>query len=166
MTTPVGIDTTVNGRRVTLELEPNELLLDVLRERLGLRGVKRSCEVSVCGACTVLLDGEPYSSCSTLALEADGRAVTTVEGIGGGDGGHGGHGLSDVQQALVEEGAIQCGFCTPGFALAAHALLDRHPQADRQQILHYLAGNLCRCSGYAAIVRAVERVRDERAGLR
>lgn len=153
---PVEIELDVNGRQTRVTANTNELLLDVIRERLGLLGTKRSCELSVCGSCTVLLDGEPYSSCMTLAVEAEGRRLTTIEGAGQ-DGA-----LSDVQRAFVEEGAIQCGFCTPGFVMACHALLDRDPDASDDDIAHALEGNICRCTGYVPILRAAQRVRDER----
>ena len=156
---PVRVRTELNGRAVESDLPPNTLLIDFLRDTQRLRGVKRSCDVQVCGACTVLLDGAPVSSCTTLALEVDGKQVRTVEGMSDGAT------LSAVQRAFVEEGAIQCGFCTPGFVVAAHALLHTHPDADRQTIVRELAGNICRCSGYASIIRAVERARDQlRAG--
>lgn len=147
----------VNGVETVLRLAPNELLLDVLRENLGLLSVKRSCELSVCGSCTVLIDDLPYSSCMTLAVEMDGRRVTTTEGasVQGV--------LSDVQQAFIDEGAIQCGFCTPGFVMACHALFAHDERATREEITHYLEGNLCRCTGYASILAAVERVRDARS---
>lgn len=154
MDDPIG--TTVNGERCSLPGGASVLLIDALREGLGLLGPKKSCELSVCGSCTVLIDNEPYSSCMTLAQEAAGREVTTVEGFGRrGE-------LSDVQQAFIEAGAIQCGFCTPGFVTAVHALLDRHPNPDRATIQRYLAGNICRCTGYAPMLEAVERVRDRR----
>jgi carbon-monoxide dehydrogenase small subunit len=150
------IQSQVNNRPATLATRPETLLVDALRDGLGLKGTKKSCELSVCGSCTVLIDGDPFSSCMTLATEIEGKDVTTVEGLATGDE------LSDVQLAFAEEGAIQCGFCTPGFTLAAHALLDRHPDADRATIVRFLAGNICRCTGYDAIFRAVERVRDAR----
>jgi carbon-monoxide dehydrogenase small subunit len=151
---PLRIRGRVNGRPVDSEVAPNTLLIDYLRDGLLLRGVKRSCDVQACGACTVLLDGLPVSSCTTLALELDGRDVETVEGMREGDE------LSPVQQAFVDEGAVQCGFCTPGFIVTVHALLRAHPDADRPTIIRELAGNICRCSGYASIVRAVETARD------
>ena len=153
---PVGFELELNGRQAHVTAATNELLIDVIRDRLGLLGTKRSCELSVCGSCTVLLDGEPYTSCMTLAIEAEGRRLTTIEGAGQ-DGA-----LSDVQRAFVEEGAIQCGFCTPGFVMACHALLDRDPDASDDDIAHALEGNICRCTGYVPILRAAQRVRDER----
>jgi carbon-monoxide dehydrogenase small subunit len=153
---PTEIEATVNGQPARLEVTSHDLLIDVIRDHLGLTGTKRSCEMSVCGSCTVLLDGEPYSSCMTLAIEAAGRALTTIEGVG-----HPGA-LSDVQRAFIEEGAIQCGFCTPGFVMACHALLDRNADASDADIAHTLDGNICRCTGYVAILRAARRVRDDR----
>lgn len=151
---PITAHGRVNGRNVDCEVEPNTLLIDFLRDTLRLQGVKRSCDVQACGACTVLLDGLPVSSCTTLAVELDGRDIETVEGMRDGET------LSAVQQAFIQEGAIQCGFCTPGFVVAAHALLCAYPDADRPTIIHELAGNICRCSGYESIVRAVEVARD------
>jgi carbon-monoxide dehydrogenase small subunit len=151
---PLRVRGRVNDRSVDVEIAPNLLLIDFLRDTLRLKGAKRSCDVQACGACTVLLDGLPVSSCTTAALEVDGREVETVEGM------RTEAGLSAVQQAFIDAGAIQCGFCTPGFVVTAHALLRRYPDADRSRIIHELAGNICRCSGYESIVRAVELARD------
>jgi carbon-monoxide dehydrogenase small subunit len=143
----------LNGRDVSLEAEPWELLLDVLRDRLGLTGAKRSCDVQVCGACTVLVDGEPVSACCTLAYEARGRDVLTVEGLAE---------LPEFglyEEAFTGHAALQCGFCTPGMLLAVHALRSRGElPADEAGIREALAGNLCRCTGYKAIVEAVEEI--------
>jgi aerobic-type carbon monoxide dehydrogenase small subunit (CoxS/CutS family) len=147
---------TVNGRAVTLLVRPEELLLDVLRERLGLTGSKRSCDTQVCGACTVLVDGLPVSACSLLAWEARGRDVLSIEGLA--DGGR----LHPLQEAFVAESAFQCGFCTPGMLLAAKALLDERPAATDAEIRDHLKGNICRCTGYASILRAVAAARDGR----
>jgi len=136
---------TVNGRAVAVDVMPHSLLLDVLREQLGLKGAKRSCDIQVCGACTVLVDGAPVSACTYLAVEAEGREIRTVEGLADGET------LHAVQAAFVEHGAIQCGFCTSGMLLSAAALLEENPSPTREQILHYLRGNLCRCTGYHAI---------------
>ena len=139
----------VNGREHELDVPAHALLLDVLRDRLDLKGAKRSCDGEVCGVCTVLVDGAAVSSCTYLAVEADGRAVLTVEGLADGER------LHPVQQAFVDAGAVQCGFCTPGMLLTAKALLDERPAPTREDVLHYLRGSLCRCTGYRKIVEAV-----------
>lgn len=144
------LETTINGRPVAIETETRAILLDVLRDRLGLTGTKRSCDAQVCGACTVLLDGAPVSACCALAYEAQGRSVETIEGLSGPDG------LHPIQQAFVDNAAIQCGFCTPGFVLTAKALLAHDPRPSRAEIEAYLGGNLCRCTGYWNILSAVE----------
>jgi aerobic carbon-monoxide dehydrogenase small subunit len=141
---------TVNGRPVTVDVEPRTILLDLLRDRLNLTGAKRSCDSQVCGACTVLLDGRPISACCTLAYEADGRTVETIEGLSGPGG------LHPIQQAFVARAAIQCGFCTPGFVLTTKALLAENPHPTREEIEAFLGGNLCRCTGYWNILEAVE----------
>jgi len=145
---------TVNGQAVALAIRPEELLLDVLRDRLGLRGAKRSCDVQVCGACTVLLDGLPVSSCSLLAYEARGRTVVTIEGLAEGER------LHPLQESFITESAVQCGYCTPGMILAAKALLDERPQATDAEIREHLRGNICRCTGYTNILNAVAVARD------
>jgi aerobic carbon-monoxide dehydrogenase small subunit len=146
----MSIALTINGERRDVEIEPRELLIDVLRDRFGLKGTKRSCDVQVCGACTVLLDGLPASSCSTLAADADGRDVLTIEGVAS-DGA-----LDPVQRAFVEHGALQCGFCTPGFVLAVKALLRLNAAPSEEEIRHFLRGNICRCTGYIKILEAVK----------
>ena len=143
------LETIVNGQPVRLEIEPRAILLDVLRDDLGLTGAKRSCDTQVCGACTVLLDGSPVSACCTLAYEAGGREVETIEGLAGPQG------LHPIQQAFVDRMAIQCGFCTPGFVLATKALLAENPRPSRAEIDDFLGGNLCRCTGYWNILDAV-----------
>ena len=143
------VQTVINGRPVTLHHEPRAILLDLLRDHLGLTGAKRSCDTQVCGACTVLLDGEPISACCTLAYETDGRTVETIEGLAGPDG------LHPIQQAFVDNVAIQCGFCTPGFVLTTKALLAENPHPTRDEIESFLGGNLCRCTGYWNILEAV-----------
>ena len=140
---------TVNGQARALVVPAHALLLDVLRDRLGLKGAKRSCDVQVCGACTVLIDGAPVSACTYLAVEADGRAVVTVEGLGRETA------LDPLQQAFIDHGAVQCGFCTPGMLMAAHALLAEDPAPTREAVVRHLRGNLCRCTGYGKIVAAV-----------
>jgi carbon-monoxide dehydrogenase small subunit len=132
-----------------MEVPPHALLLDILRDRLGLKGAKRSCDIQVCGACTVLVDGAPVSACTSLAVEAGGHQVLTVEGLAAGDA------LHPLQEAFIEHGAVQCGFCTSGMLLSAAALLAEDPAPTREQIVHYLRGNLCRCTGYQKIIEAI-----------
>ena len=141
---------TVNGARHEHEVEPRELLVYYLRERLGLTGTKVGCDTTSCGACTVLLDGESVKSCTVLAVQADGRQVTTIEGLAR-DGE-----LHPVQQAFHESHALQCGFCTPGMVMATVSLLAKRPSPMEEEIRHSLEGNLCRCTGYHNIVRAVQ----------
>ncbi len=146
-----AVNATVNGQTTSRTVEARRRLADFLREDLGLYGTKVSCEVQVCGACTVLVDGQPVSSCTYLAVDVDGRSVTTVEGLSE-------HGrLSRVQQAFVDQAAVQCGFCTPGFVLATTALLAQSPEPSDDEIREYLDGNICRCTGYAQIMRAVHQ---------
>jgi carbon-monoxide dehydrogenase small subunit len=146
---PQRIRLIVNGQAHELAVAPHALLLDVLRDRLDLKGAKRSCDSQVCGACTVLVDGLAVSACTYLAVEADGRAVLTVEGLAEGDR------LHPLQQAFVERGAVQCGFCTAGMLLTAKALLDEVPVPSRDDVVHHLRGSLCRCTGYRKIVEAI-----------
>jgi carbon-monoxide dehydrogenase small subunit len=141
---------TLNGRPVEIDVEPSDLLVDVLRDRLGLKGTKRSCDVEVCGACTVLMNGLPVSSCTTLAADADGQTVLTIEGVA-----QGGQ-LDRVQRAFVEHAGMQCGFCTPGMVLATTALLNVNPKPNSAEIRHFLRGNICRCTGYIKILEAVK----------
>jgi carbon-monoxide dehydrogenase small subunit len=150
----------VNGEDVELTIEPRELLLDVLRDGLGLRGAKRSCDLQVCGACTVLVDSEPVSSCSYLAFEVHGKDVLTIEGLSPADG------LHPIQRAFVELGALQCGFCTPGMILTVKALLEESPHPDEATVRDALRGNLCRCTGYAKIVDAVMAASHQQGGAR
>jgi carbon-monoxide dehydrogenase small subunit len=140
---------TLNGEAASASVEPRELLVDVLREQFRLRGAKRSCDLGVCGACTVLVDGLPVSSCSTLAADVSGRSVQTIEGLGTPQG------LDPIQQAFIDHGAMQCGFCTPGMVLAVKSLLADTPAPTEQQVRHYLRGNICRCTGYVKIIEAV-----------
>jgi aerobic-type carbon monoxide dehydrogenase small subunit (CoxS/CutS family) len=144
------IEFNLNGRRRRVDVEPNQLLLNLIREELGLTGTKYGCGIGVCGACTVLLDGEPVLSCLTLAVEVDGRDVETIEGLGKGER------LDPLQEAFMEAGAIQCGFCAPGFIMTAKALLKENPEPKEREIREYLKGNLCRCTGYVNIVKAVK----------
>jgi carbon-monoxide dehydrogenase small subunit len=144
------IKLTVNGAPLELEVPAKKLLIDLLREDLGLTGTKAGCGEGECGACTVLLDGKAVCSCMLLAVEADGSRVTTIEGLA--EGGR----LHPLQEAFIREGAAQCGYCTPGMILAAKALLDENPHPSQAEIKMALAGNFCRCTGYAAIIKAVE----------
>ena len=146
----MNIEVTVNGRRKRFDVEPNTLLLNLLRDGLYLKGAKYGCGIGECGACTVHLDSEAVPSCMILAVEADGRRVDTIEGLADGDE------LDPIQEAFIEEGAIQCGFCTPGFIMAAKALLNENPDPSEGEIREYLKGNMCRCTGYVNIVRAVQ----------
>ena len=152
-----SISVTVNGSKEYLNVPSNMTLLQMLREELALTGTKNGCEAGECGACTVLVDGEPVNSCMMLAVEADGRQVTTVEGLSQGDQ------LSSLQEAFVEHNAVQCGFCTPGVLISAHALLERNPYPTEEQIRAALVGNLCRCTGYLRIIQAVQTAADRAA---
>ncbi|MHB8108727.1 MAG: (2Fe-2S)-binding protein [Syntrophorhabdaceae bacterium] len=140
----------VNGREHELAIAPERTLTQVLRDDLGLLGTKEGCGVGDCGACTVILDGKPVNSCLILAVQAAGSEIITIEGIAGAGG------LHPIQQAFVELGAIQCGFCTPGMILSAKCLLDANPQPTESEIREALSGNLCRCTGYQKIVEAVQ----------
>jgi aerobic-type carbon monoxide dehydrogenase small subunit (CoxS/CutS family) len=146
----------LNGRGVAVDVPPRLLLADLIRDLLGLKGTKTGCREGECGVCTVLLDGEPVNSCILPAMKAAGRSVTTIEGLAK-DGEPG-----PLQQAFMQEGAIQCGFCTPAMILTAKALLDKNPQPDESQIREGLAGVLCRCTGYQKIVKAVQRAAREK----
>ncbi|MHC1743785.1 MAG: (2Fe-2S)-binding protein [Syntrophobacteraceae bacterium] len=140
----------LNGEAISLETRPDRKVTDLIREDLGLTGTKEGCGAGECGACTVLVDGESRLSCLMLAAQLQGRHVTTIEGLAAGER------LHPVQEAFVEHGAVQCGFCTPGMVLSAVHLLDRMPHPSRGEIREGLAGNLCRCTGYVKIVDAVE----------
>ena len=146
------LNTTVNGQEHQLLIAPYHSLLEALREAAGLTGVKEGCNDGNCGACTVSLDGRIVDSCLVLGAEAEGKQVQTVEGIA-----PDGQSLHPLQQAFLEEAALQCGICTPGFLVAAKALLEREPDADESRIRLWLAGNLCRCTGYDKIIRAVQK---------
>ncbi|MGI9860758.1 (2Fe-2S)-binding protein [Moorella naiadis] len=140
----------VNGELVAVDIDPGMRLLDVLREVLHLTGTKEGCGEGECGACTVILDGELVDSCLVLAPQAQGKEVVTIEGVAAESK------LHPLQEAFIEAGAVQCGFCTPGMILAAKVLLDRNPNPGRQEITRAISGNLCRCTGYAKIIKAVE----------
>lgn len=144
------IEITVNGRKRQFDVEPNKLLLNLVRDELYLTGTKYGCGIGECGACTVHLDGEAVLACMVLAVDADGRQVDTIEGVAKeGE-------LDPVQQAFIEEGAIQCGFCTPGFIMSTKALLKENPNPTEDEIREYLKGNYCRCTGYVNIIKAVQ----------
>jgi carbon-monoxide dehydrogenase small subunit len=151
----VQVSTTINGDAVSYLCEVDETLLDVLRDRLGLTGSKEGCSTGDCGACSVLLDGRVVCSCLVLGAEAEGREVRTVEGIADGDK------LHPLQEKFLEFAALQCGICTPGFLISAKALLDQNPHPTESEIRFGLAGNLCRCTGYDKIVRAVQAAAAE-----
>jgi len=144
------IEITVNGRKRRLIVKPNDLLLNVIREDLVLTGTKYGCGIGECAACTVLMEGKPVLACMILAVAAHGKNITTIEGLADGDK------LAPVQQAFIDHGAIQCGFCTPGMVLTSHALLNENPDPSEEEIRDYLRGNYCRCTGYTAIVKAVQ----------
>jgi len=145
----IEITLKINGKPVTVGIYPNETLLDVLREKLDMTGAKESCGEGVCGSCTVQMDGKPVRSCLTLAMEAQDAEIKTVEGLATEDE------LSKLQQSFIDHGAVQCGFCTPGMLMSADALLGENPKPDEKSIRKALAGNICRCTGYAKIVEAV-----------
>jgi carbon-monoxide dehydrogenase small subunit len=149
------VEVVVNGRRHTAEAEPRLLLSDFLRHRLGLTGTHVGCEHGICGACTVLVDGEPVRACLMFAVQADGAEIRTVEGLAAEDGP-----LHPVQQAFHELHGMQCGFCTPGFLISLTALFEQRPDADEDELLDALSGNLCRCTGYANIVAAARRAQQ------
>ena len=144
----------LNGELVEVDVKPNELLLNVLREKFHLTGTKYSCGLGECGACTVLVDGEPVLACLTLAVDVDGKEVVTIEGLAkNGE-------LDPIQRAFAEEGAIQCGFCTPGFIIITKALLSENPNPTEEEIREYIRGNLCRCTGYVNIIKAIKRASE------
>lgn len=139
---------TVNGRQRSLTVKPNDLLINVIRKDLHLTGTKYGCGIGECGACTVLLDGKPILACLMLAVSANGKAITTIEGIGA-------EKLDPLQEAFIDQGAIQCGFCTPGMVVTSKALLNENPNPTEDEIKDYIRGNICRCTGYAGIIKAV-----------
>ena len=149
MTKKIHIQIKINGQDTDFLCEPRQSLLEALRDELRLTGSKEGCNNGNCGACNVLLDGRLVNSCLVMAAEVQGRSVTTIEGIAGPQG------LHPLQQKFLENAALQCGICTPGFIVAAKALLDKNPKPTEQQVRHWLAGNLCRCTGYDKIIRAV-----------
>lgn len=145
-----NIDLMVNGKRYSLEVESDRSLLDVIREDLNLTGIKKGCDKADCGACTVLLNGKPVNSCMVLAVQADGKEITTIEGVAR-DGK-----LDPIQEAFIKHGAVQCGFCTPGMILTAWALLRENREPTREEIQKAISGNLCRCTGYVQIIDAIQ----------
>jgi len=144
------IEITINGRKRGFDVEPNQLLLNLVRDDLHLTGTKYGCGIGECGACTIHLDGEAVLACMVLAVDADGMSVTTIEGVANGNK------LDPIQEAYIEEGAIQCGFCTPGFIMTTKALLEENPDPSEKEIREYLKGNYCRCTGYVNIIKAVQ----------
>jgi carbon-monoxide dehydrogenase small subunit len=154
------ITTTLNGEPTEFLCEPRQSLLEVLRDSLHLTGAKEGCNNGNCGACTVLLDGVPVVSCLVLAVEVEGKSVTTVEGLAIATE------LHPLQQCFLEDAALQCGICTPGFLVAAKGLLDRNPRPTEEEIRFHLAGNICRCTGYDKIVRAVQHAAEKLAEMR
>ncbi len=152
----MNVTLTVNGETLSLDVPPSTTLLDLLRDRLGLHGTKEYCHSGVCGACTVLADGKAVSSCSMLAGQVEGADVLTIEGLTPEEG------LHPLQQAFVDNFGLQCGYCTPGMILLAKALLDENPAPTREEIIRYMGGNICRCTGYAGILRSVEAAVKER----
>ncbi len=150
------LNITINGEKYELLVSPNELLVNVIRETVGLTGTKYACGTGQCGACTVIINGEPVLSCLTLAVSADGAEITTIEGVAEPDGT-----LDPLQDAFLDTNAIQCGFCTPGMVLVARDLLQKMPDPSEDQIRHHIKGNICRCTGYNGIVRAIKKAADE-----
>ena len=146
------VQMTLNGEEIDFLCEPRQSLLEVIRDVLGMTGTKEGCNDGNCGACTIIWDGRIVDSCLILGVEAEGKNITTIEGMASPEG------LHPLQQSYLENAALQCGICTPGFLLASKALLDAEPDADEARIRHWLAGNLCRCTGYDKIVRAVLQV--------
>lgn len=154
----MDLEFTLNGRPITVTVDPDLKLVHLLRDELGLTGTKISCEIGICGACSVLLDGALVKSCTLPVLRVAGRSVVTIEGVHAPDGGP-----NDLQQAFLEHGATQCGYCTPGMVLAGEALLLHNPQPTREEIRRAIAGNLCRCTGYQQIVDAIESTAQVRS---
>jgi carbon-monoxide dehydrogenase small subunit len=146
------IDLTINGEKYELRVAPNELLVNVIRENVGLTGTKYACGTGQCGACTVVVDGEPILGCLTLAVTVDGSNITTIEGVANADGT-----LDPLQEAFLDTNAIQCGYCTPGMVLVGRDLLQKMPNPSEDQIRHHIKGNICRCTGYNVIVRAIKK---------
>jgi carbon-monoxide dehydrogenase small subunit len=159
MAKKVHIHTQINGQEIEFLCEPRQTLLEVLREGLGLIGTKEGCSNGNCGACSVLLDGVLVNACLVLAVEVRDKSVTTIEGLASQ------HGLHPIQEEFLAQGAVQCGFCTPGMIMGTKSLLDHIPQPSESEIRYWLAGNLCRCTGYDKIVRAVQAAADRMASV-
>lgn len=151
------ITCTVNGRIITRAVDMRESLTDFLRDELDLKSVKKGCEVGECGACTVIIDGETFNSCIYLAIWADGKNIRTLEGLMGPNGE-----ITDIQQSFIDEGAVQCGFCTPGMIVSAENIIEKNISMSREDIKRNMSGNLCRCTGYENIVNAIEKVIEKR----
>lgn len=149
------ITITVNGQKVLVSIEPHRTLSYVLRDKLSLTGTKEACGEGECGSCTVLVDGEPFNSCLYLAVDADGKSITTIEGLADGNR------LHPLQQAFVDKGAIQCGFCTPGMVLTAKSMLDEKRDLSADEVRYHMSGNLCRCTGYDKIFEAIMEVKEQ-----
>jgi carbon-monoxide dehydrogenase small subunit len=152
------INTTINGRSVNASTEPSMSLLDFLRDTLYLKGTKLCCNTGECGACTIIFNGKPINTCVTLAADANGAEITTIEGLADGDK------LHPVQQAFIDTGAVQCGYCTPGYIISVKALLDRTTKPTAEDIEEAVSGNICRCTGYTKIVDAIQLAADRMAG--
>ena len=148
------VSLTVNGQTTRIDVPPERTLLQLLRDNLGLKGTKDYCHSGVCGACTVLADGAAVSACSLLAAQMNDKSITTVEGLEGPDG------LHPIQQAFIDNFGLQCGYCTPGMMLLAKSLLEENPAPSREEIIRYMGGNICRCTGYAGILRSVQAAAD------
>lgn len=153
------VDLSVNGDIYQVLVRPNEFLADVLRDKLGLTGTKKACDMGVCGSCTVLLDGVPVSSCLSLALDAEGKEINTVEGLESPEGD-----LHPLQEAFLDKGAVQCGFCTSGMLMTAKAFLEKRRNISELEIRNALSGNICRCTGYTKIIEAVQDAANRMAG--
>jgi carbon-monoxide dehydrogenase small subunit len=154
----ITIHTTINGKSITASAEPSMSLLEFLRDTLEMKGTKLCCNTGECGACTVIFNGKPINTCVTLAADADGAQITTIEGLAAGES------LHPVQQAFIDTGAVQCGYCTPGYIMSVKALLDRTTKPTAQDIEEAVSGNICRCTGYAKIVDAIHLAADRMAG--
>ena len=152
------VNLTVNGTLYELSVPPWKALIEVLREDLGLTGTKEGCGLGECGACTIIMNGKTVNSCLVLAVEADGKQVTTIEGLAGDDK------LHPIQEAFIQHGGLQCGFCTPGMIMSAKALLDENPSPDEEEIRRGIAGNLCRCTGYTKIIESIESAAKNMGG--